>query len=457
MAILTRDRDFYRTLIKLAIPMSLQNMISFAVNFADNLMIGSLGDYAVSGVYMGNQIQTVVQLFTGGINAAMLIIAAQYWGIKDRGSVRKIAAMSFRMAAYVGLAISVLALLFPTFWLGLLADDPMVVETGAEYLKYIALSYVFFCGSQILVSAMRAVENAKLGFYLSLVTLVTNISLNWILIFGHFGFPALGVKGAAIATLISRIMEAAVVFYYVFKVDKNLLMKPRDLLGSEPTLRKDFFKNGLPVIAGDLVWSVNMLAYSAIMGHMSAEAVTASSIAGMMNNLMTLWVFGLSGAVSIITGKTVGAGQFEKMKEYAKTVQVLFFFCGIFAGLMVFLLRNPFLSLYNVSDEAMVLGRQFMTVLAVTIFGTCWQATCLGGLVKAGGDTSFVFKNDTIFVFLVVIPAGYLAMKFGLPAWMVFAGLKCDQILKCFVAIFKINSFNWMKKLTREDLAEAEG
>lgn len=452
MAILTKDREFYRSLIRLAVPISLQNLISFSVNFADNLMIGSLGDYAVSGVYMGNQIQTILQLFVTGIDAAMLILAAQYWGIKDKKSVRKISAMGFRMATAVGAAISLLVLLFPAFWIGLLTDDPAVIQNGVEYVSYVAFSYLFFCASQIMVSTMRAVENAKLGFYLSLITLVVNVSLNWALIFGHLGFPALGVKGAAIATLISRILETLVVFLYVFCVDQNLKMKPKDLLSGEPTLRKDFIKNGAPVVAGQLVWSVNMLANSAIMGHMSAEAVTASSIASMMNNLMTLWVFGLSAAVGIITSKTVGAGQFDKMKEYAKTVQLLFLGCGIAAGLLVYWIKEPFLSLYAVSDSALELGRQFMTVLSVTIVGTCWQATCLSGLVKSGGDTSFVFKNDTLFVFLVVIPAGYLAMRLGWPEWTVFAALKCDQILKCFVAVVKINRYNWMKKLTRENL-----
>ena len=164
----------------------------------------------------------------------------------------------------------------------------------------------------------------------------------------------------------------------------------------------------------------------------------------------------MSSAVGIITGKTVGAGQYEKMKEYSKTVQMIFLFVGLISGAAVFLARDGFISLYNASPEAQAYSRQFINVISVTIIGTCYQAACLFGLVKSGGDISFVFKNDTIFVFLVVIPSSLLAMWLGAPPWVVFACLKCDQILKCFVAIVKINRYNWMKNLTRDNMSQEE-
>ena len=182
----------------------------------------------------------------------------------------------------------------------------------------------------------------------------------------------------------------------------------------------------------------------------------AASITGMLHNLVYVWMNGMSSAVGIITGKTVGAGQYEKMKEYSKTVQMIFLFVGLISGAAVFLARDGFISLYNASPEAQAYSRQFINVISVTIIGTCYQAACLFGLVKSGGDISFVFKNDTIFVFLVVIPSSLLAMWLGAPPWVVFACLKCDQILKCFVAIVKINRYNWMKNLTRDNTSQEE-
>ena len=237
---------------------------------------------------------------------------------------------------------------------------------------------------------------------------------------------------------------------YVLLHDKRLRFRAADLLVMDRGLLRDFLKYGLPIIGGQVVWAVNMLASSAIMGRNTAEgAVVAMSIAGTVNNLAYVVMNGMSGAVGIITGKTIGAGLVEKMKEYARTVQVLFLGLGLVTGLTVFLLRDTAISLYAVSPAAVAEAQRFINVLSVTIIGTCYQAACLFGLVKSGGDISFVFKNDAIFVFLVVLPSAVLATVFGAPAWVVFACLKCDQILKCFVAVVKINSFNWMKKLTR--------
>ncbi len=456
MRLITRDRSFYKSLFSLALPIVLQNFISFAVNFADNLMVGRLGDTAVSAVYMGNQFQTVLQMSVFGIDAAMLIIAAQYWGIEDTKSVRRIAAMGIRWSVLVGAVIAAVVLLFPRFLLGLLTNDASVVEEGVKYVIFVALSYVFFCASQLLISAMKSVENAKLGFYVSLIALFVNIFLNWVLIFGKFGLPALGVKGAAIATLISRITEFIIAAVYTFAMDKKLGMRVRDLFAAAPKLRRDFLKNGAPVVAGQMVWAVNMIAYSTIMGHLSPAAVTASSVVAQMENLLRVGVFGLSAALGIVTSKTVGAGKFKEMKEYATTAEFIFLGVGLVSSLIIVLLKNTFVGFYDISGEAVRITKQFFNVLTFTFIGTCWQATCLGGLVKSGGDTGFVFRMDSVFVFGVLIPAGVVSLLLGAPAWVVFLALKCDQILKCIVAFVKINSFNWMKKLTREDINQEE-
>lgn len=450
MAVFTKDKSFYKTLITLAIPISLQNLITFAVNFADNLMIGSLGDNAISGVYVGNQMQSVVQMFVAGIEGAILILAAQYWGRKDTSSIRKVVSIGVKFALGVGLLATLAAVLFPAQIIQLFTQEPGVVREGAVYLQIVGFTYLFFAISQVMIASMRSVETAKIGLYISVMALVVNVSLNYILIFGKLGLPAMGVRGAAVATLISRVLEMCVSAGYVFFVDKKLKLGMKDLLRTDRQLLKDFVRYGLPVIGGQVVWSVNMLANTKILGFYSAGVMAAASITGMLHNLIYVWMNGLSSAVGIITGKTVGAGLYDKMKEYAKTVQMIFLFVGLISGGLVLLFRDGFITLYNASPEAQAYSRQFMNVISVTIIGTCYQAACLFGLVKSGGDISFVFKNDTIFVFLVVIPSALVAMWLAAPPWVVFACLKCDQILKCFVAVVKINRYNWMKNLTRD-------
>ncbi len=456
MAVFTKDKSFYKTLITLAIPISLQNLITFAVNFADNLMIGSLGDNAVSGVYVGNQMQTVVQMFIGGVEGAILILAAQYWGKKDTGSIRKVVSIGVKFALGVGIVASLIAVLFPSVVIGLFTQEAGVIQEGAVYLQIVGFTYLFFCISQVMIASMRSVETAKIGLYISIIALVVNVSLNYILIFGKLGFPAMGVRGAAVATLISRVLEMCVSAGYVFFMDKKLRLGFRDLLRTDRQLLKDFVCYGLPIIGGQVVWSVNMLANTKILGCYTAGVMAAASITGMLHNLIYVWMNGLSSAVGIITGKTVGAGLYEKMKEYAKTVQMIFLGVGLVSGALVLLFRDGFIGLYDVSAEAQAYSYQFINVIAVTIIGTCYQAACLFGLVKSGGDISFVFKNDTIFVFLVVIPSALIAMWMGSAPWVVFACLKCDQILKCFVAVVKINRYNWMKNLTRDNNKKEE-
>ena len=449
---ITRDRSFYRTLIALAIPVALQNLITFSVTMADNLMVSSLGDAAVSGVYMGGQVQTFLQMFSGGIEGALLILAAQYWGKRDTASIKKIVSIGLHFSLAFGLVLTLAGLLLPRQIISLFTDKREVIEQGVVYLRTVCFSYVFFCVTQALISAMRSVEVARIGMTVSLVSLVVNVGLNYVLIFGKLGLPAMGVKGAALATVISRAAETAVMVVYVGFRDKKLNLRLSDLLQSDALLRKDFIKYGLPIVGGNVVWSINLMANSAILGHLpGADAVvTAASVANTMNSLAYVTMNGMSSAVGIITGKTVGAGKTELMKEYARTVQLLFLGVGLLTGGFLALMRNPFISLYtNISPDAVKISRQFINVLSVTMIGTCYQAAGLFGLVKSGGDISFVFRNDTIFVFLVVLPSAILAAYLGAPAWVVFACLKCDQILKCFVAVVKINRFNWMKNLTR--------
>lgn len=448
--ILTRDRSFYRMLVRLSIPIALQNLVTFSVGLADNLMIGMLGDNAISGVYMGGQIQTLLQVFSAGIEGAILILAAQYWGKQDTGSIKRIVSIGTRFSLIFGAVLTLVCSLFPAQVISLFTKDAEIIRAGAEYLGVVAFSYLFFCLTQALIASMRSVESARIGLWVSLVSLLVNVLLNYLLIFGKCGFPALGIRGAAIATVIARVAETLFICVYVFAVDRRLSLRFRDFLVWDRSLLWDFIRYGTPIVAGQIVWATNMMANSAILGRQSADGVVAAaSLANTLGSLAYVVMNGMSGAVGIITGKTIGAGEERKMREYAKTVQVIFLALGVLTGAGLFLLRDPYISLYNISDAAAGEARRFINVLAVAMVGTCYQGACLFGLVKSGGDISFVFRNDSFFVFLVVLPSAILATVLGAEPWVVFACLKCDQILKCFVAAWKINRFDWMKNLTR--------
>ena len=446
----TKDRSFYKTLFLLAIPIALQNFISYGVNFMDNLMIGRLGEIDIAGVYIGNQFQTVVQLMVNGITGSLTILGAQYWGRRDTGSIRRLTAISVRCALVLGMLFTLAALILPRPILSFFSKDPAVLDSGVKYLTIVCWSYIFFCCSMTLVASMQAVEQVKIGLYITILALFTNVGLNYVLIFGKLGLPAMGVRGAALATLISRMIETAVMAVYVCRVDKKLDFSFRSFFLSGDGLFADLVRCGAPIMGAWIVWAVNNLAQTAIMGHVGTEAVSAVSIANNLSQLLFMAVLGLAAALGIITSKTVGAGEYEKMKEYAITAQIIFLGVGIVVAGIFYLIKDCVIGFYNLTEETRKITDQFMIVLVVAQAGRCYQATCLQGLVRAGGDTSFMLKNDSIFVFGVVLPSALIAMcVFHAPAWVIYACLQSDQILKCFVAVVKINRFKWMKNLTR--------
>ena len=453
MQFITRDKEFYKNLVLLMIPISLQRLITFGITLADNVMIGSLGDSAVSGVYVSNQMQTLLQSVVMALETALLILGSQYWGKKETAPIRSLISIAMRFGIIFSAILSVLSLAFPEQFIRLFTKDPSTIHDGGIYLRIVAVAFIAFTISQIMISAMRSVETARTGLYISIAALVVNVTLNYILIYGKLGFPAMGIKGAAIATLISRIAEAILATLYILLIDKKLGFRLQDLLHIDRVLLKDFIRYGLPVVGGQVVWACNLLVNTRILGSFNnAGVITATSIVGMMQNMVFMWTAGLSSAAGIITGKTIGAGEFEKMKVYARTIQILFLVIGILSGGLILLIKGPFISLYNVSSDAVMYAHQFATIYSVIVIGQTYQGMGLAGLVKAGGDTAFVFKNDTIFVFCIVIPLSILARYLGAAPAVVYMCLRCDELLKCIVAFFKINSFNWMRNLTRDDL-----
>lgn len=450
---ITKDKHFYKTIVTLAIPISLQNLVTFLVGFADNVMISRLGDAAVSGVLFGSQIQFLLQQLVVGLGSALMILTSQYWGKGETGPIRRLLGLVLRIGGVVALLFTAVSFAIPHQLLGLFSNQEASLLEGVAYLQILCWSFLFYVVSQLLAYAMRSVETAFIGAVASGITLGVNVLLNWLLIFGVGPFPALGVRGAAIATLIARMVECAIMVFYVFCRDRKLQMRPGELFRSSEGLLKQYLRYGLPVIAGDLVWAVNILCQNALLGHYTEAVTTAASVTNTLNNLIYVVLNGLWGGVSVLIGKTIGEGKRETVKEYARTCQLMFLGVGLLAGGLVFSCKGLFLALYQgISTGAREVAIQFMSVLSVTIIGSCYEACCLGSLVKAGGDTSFVFKNDTIFVFLVVLPSALIASRLGAPLWVVFLCLKSDQLLKCIVAVVKVNRFRWIRDLAAENV-----
>lgn len=451
--LMTREKGFYKTLLFLVLPIALQNIISLSVNLTDNIMVGSLGEVSLSGVYIANQLQSILQMLVTGIGAALVVLAAQYWGKRDVESVKNITGIVLKFSIGIAAVLTVLAILFPREILSVFSNDNAVLDESMKYFAIMRFSYLFFCVTQVLIASMRCVENVKVGMYVSILTLIVNVTLNWIFIFGNLGAPALGIRGSAVATLSARIGETILMLIYVKFVDKKLMLRLKDLLRSNMTLVKDFIRFGAPVILGDILWGFNLAAQGAIVGRLGTDAIASVSLVNVVFSLVSVGVYGTASASAILIGKTVGTGDYEKVKEYSKTLQILFLIIGLVTGVLLFAIKGAYIRVFypNLEPQTVAMAKQFMTILSITVVGTAYQMSTLTGIVRAGGATHFVLINDIIFVWGIVIPSALIAaFVFKADPWIVFACLKCDQILKCFVAVIKVNRYKWIKKLTRE-------
>jgi putative MATE family efflux protein len=442
--------NLLKNLLLLAIPLVLQNLISVSVGVADNIMVGSLGEYAVAGVALANQVQNILAMLVLGISASMSLLAAQYWGKQDKQSIKDVVSICMKVCLIIGGAVNLAVFISPYGVLRIFSDNDGAIAEGIKYLRIMAFSYLFFCVTNTLMAAMRCVEQVRISLLVAISTLVISVSLNFILIFGHLGFPAMGIRGAAVATLTARIIETCIMVLYVRFVDKRLKLRIVDFFSINRLLLADFFRYGLPVMVGDILWGLNGSAQAAIVGRLGADMMAAQSVTLIMFQFITVVVWGFSGAAAIIIGKTVGAGDYDLVKRYARILQLIFACVGVATALAFLGLRDVFISLYNFLPETQLMVRQFMTVMAVATLGTAYHAPCFVGIIRAGGDTKFVLKVDFICAWVIVIPLSILAaFVFMQPPVVVFFFLKCDQFFKWIIAIIKTNRFKWIKNLTR--------
>ncbi len=446
------DSYFYGTFFRLSGVIILQNLLIYSVNLADNIMIGRYSEVAMNGVSLANQIQFLLQMLALGTSNGMSVLAAQYWGKRSTEPIKKIFAAANWFAVTASLALSVFVIAFPQTALGLLTDKQDAIEEGSKYIVIMGFTYCIYAVTNLLLGMLRSVETVHIGFIVTAVSLVINVSLNYILIFGKFGAPELGVRGAAFATVTSRVAELVIVCVYVFAVDKKIRLKPADLFRTDRTYMRDFLKTGLPLIGSNVSWGIAMSVQTAILGRLDSPYVLgANNIATTLFQVASVLYTSISNASSVLIGKTVGEGDVPRVKRYAKRMQVLFLIFGLVSSAIMLVTSRRVIALYNVSDGTAALARTFILILSVTIIGSSYEAPCLCGIVSGGGQTNFVLINDLIWMWGIILPMAVLsAFVFHWPIPVTFFILKADQITKCAVAVVKVNRFRWIRDLTRD-------
>lgn len=450
MAFFTEERSFYKTFISLWGVLVLNNVIVLGVNLADNIMLGAYSEPALSGAAACNQLQFIFQQVIFGLGNTAVLLGSQYWGEKKLKPIKSLAASALICGVLFSLLLFILTSAFPYQTVGIFTKSEIIKQQGVEYLSVIKYTYPVFAVTNILLACLRSVESVKIGFRVSVVTLIVNISLNYVLIFGKLGFEPMGAKGAATATLISRIAELLFVIIHIMFIEKNLRLSFGDMVKTDLPLFKKYALSSVPFVLTDGLFGVSTALQTVILGHMSDAAIAANSVSTTLYQVLKVAAIGSSAASAVIIGKSIGQGKsLDKIKEYSRSLQVIYVGVGLATSVLLFILRTPIINLYNISSEAASLADGFLLVLCVTCIGTAYQMPTNTGIVRGGGDSKFVLKLDIVAIWCIVLPLSFCAAF--LWHWhpvAVIACLNADQVFKCLPVFIKANSYNWVKKLT---------
>ena len=444
-----KDKDFYKNFLILWLPVVLQNVISLGVNLADNMMLGRYAEASLSGVTAINQIQFFYQCMLVGVCDGCVIFGAQFWGSRDMASIKKITGIAMRCALVIMAALFIAVSAFPVQITGIFTNDAEIIGEGAAYLNIVRFTYPFFCITMVLLAMLRSVENVRIAFYLSVSTLVINCCINYVLIFGHFGFPRMGVRGAAIGTLTARIVEFVILSFYLSGKEKVIRLKLRDLLSFDRTLFGNYLRVTLPAFIAASMWGANTAVQTAILGNMSKSALAANSMASNLFMIVKTMAVSSATATNVIIGRTIGAGENSNVRPYSRTFQIMFVIIGLAGSVILYSLIEPVLSLYSFSDQSRVYARSFLYILCVIIIGMSYEMPTSAGIMKGGGETRFQLKLDVISIWVIVIPLSMI-MAFVVhasPVAVVWC-LNLDQLFKCVPSFLKCNYGRWIHRLT---------
>ena len=452
---LTKDR-FYSQIVKLVIPIVIQNLLSAAVNSADVVMLNYVGQSSISAVSLAANYAGVLFMIYYGLGTGASMLSAQYWGKGDIQPIRVIQGIALRFSLLITLCFSAFAFFAPQLMMKLFTNDAELIAIGAGYLRVMSVTYLCWGVVEIYLAILRSIGRVTVSMVLNVMAFSLNIFLNAVFIFGLFGAPKLGATGVAIATALSRIIEL-IGCIVVSLFSQDIRLNPGYMFLRNRVLFQDFIRLSLPALLNDLAWSVAFSMYSVILGHMGSDAVAANSLVVVVRNFGTVLCFGAASAGGILLGNVMGEGDMERAKEYASKLMKLTVITGAIGGLLV-LCATPFvLHFAKLSETAMHYLKYMLLINTYYIMGTAVNTTLIAGVFRAGGDSRFGLICDTIDMWGYAVPLGFLAaFVLKLPVLWVYFLLCTDEFVKWPWVIRHYRSQKWLKNITRENLFETD-
>ncbi len=459
---LKRDGSFYKQLLALSVPILLQNLINSSLSMADTVMVGTLGQNELAGMSLANTPFFVAMLFVFGLQSGGAVLISQYWGKHDTQTISRVIGISWYFAGAVSFIFTTIIFLFPEQVMGLTTNNPELLEVAVRYGRIVSYSYFINSIVTVYVGAQRSCENPKIGMFIVIFSMLLNVFLNWVLIFGKLGAPRLGIEGAAWATLFSRIAEFIIMLVYI-AVDKHLKLHIKNILKPGKLIVGDFIRYSTPVIINETLWGFGSSLYPVIYGHMiaSADIVAAYSIAGNIERIISVAVFAVANATAVIIGKEIGVGRSkDEVFSLGKTLASLSGIIGLGSGLLLagvlFAVVRPLIfPLFALSANAERIATTMLIIISAMLVFRSFNTTLIVGILRGGGDVKSGLYLDVGAMYLWAIPlAAVTGLIFHWDISIVYMLIVSEEFIKSIIGFIRFRSGKWIRNVTR-NMAEA--
>ena len=449
-----RDPEYFREVLKIAVPIIIQQAVFSLLNMVGVVFVGQKGEAAVAAVGFAGQIAFLLNLIHFGIISGAAMFTAQFWGRNDIPNLRKTLGLCLAFAFSASLVFFTLAQVLPAQLLGIYTRDAEVIALGTKYLRTFSWTYLFLGITASYGIVLRSIRNVVLPTVISVLALTTSTFLSYALIFGRFGFPELGIQGAAVAAVIARAFECVTLVSFIYLGKTPLAGSPREMLGFDRGFVGKVFKPMLPVMLNELFWALGITTYNVIYGRMGTSSFAAMSIVGTIEQVAFVLFIGISNATSVLVGNRIGADKPDEAFLYAGRSLGLGIVGGLLVGIILQIVKAPVLSLYNVSPEVIENASRVINIITLFLWVRVNNMTIVVGILRAGGDTRFSLFLDGIIIWIVGVPMAYLGANiFHLPVYFVYLCAMSEEAAKWGLGIWRYRSRKWIHNLA----AQVEG
>ncbi len=447
---LIKDRKFYTGLAALALPIACQELLKAGLSLADNMMVGSLSEIEISGVSFANQPVFLFAMIVFGLASGGGVLIAQYFGKGDMNSIKKVTSITLMFNIVTAFVFATLALFIPETLMRIFTQDEQVIIAGSEYMRIVAVSLIFYGTTNALVYVMRCIQTVRPLLMMNFIAFVLNIFLNWVLIYGQFGIEPMGVKGAAYATLISRIIECTLVIIYIRLIEKKLQYRFKEVFRISKTLARDFMKYSIPVTLNEGFWGLGAIGLTVIIGQIGTVPAAAASIVATLQQFVSVALFGIGSATGVIIGNALGSGRVEYAKKCSRTLMAVGIGVGILTGGLLLGLSETAFAFYNIAPQTLELCRNFVVVAAITVAMDSINILAIVGILRGGGDTRWSLMADVVTLWGIALPLGFLTgFVLETPILLVFIALRSDTYVRAIMCLFRVRSNKWAVDVTR--------